>query len=112
MSDPSTITSAGLSISNTTINITTQYTIWFVLVNALQDTSFITYTFPSSVNLSSSTCSSPSDPSAACSIDSSIITVQLTVSVAAGENFTLEVESVRNPPTTTTTETIQISTYY
>lgn len=44
---PSTIGQAGLSLSDSGINVYATYTIWFVLVNSLTDTSFVRLTFPS-----------------------------------------------------------------
>lgn len=110
---PSTITSSGISLSNTSINAVSTYTLWFVTVNQLVVSSFIVITFPNTITTTGATCSL-SGINSICSITSSsnVMNITLNTLVSGGTNLTITVNSVTNPSTTTPTSSITITAYY
>ena len=112
VSTPSTITQFGVTASNTSINAVTRYTLWFRSVNQLISTSFIIVNFPSTINLVGSSCSLSGIASTCIVNNISTITIDINTIVPAGTNYTIVINSVTNPATTTTTSSFVIYTYY
>ena len=112
VSTPSTITQFGVTASNTSINAVTRYTLWFRSVNQLISTSFIIVNFPSAINLVGSSCSLSGIASTCIVNNISTITIDINTIVPAGTNYTIVINSVTNPATTTTTSSFVIYTYY
>lgn len=109
---PSTISSANISISNSSINAIATYNIWFVTVNTLIVSSFVVINFPTAISLIGSTCSLTNINSLCTVTNASSVNVVLNTVVSATTNLTLVISSVTNPPTTTPTPSITITTYY
>ena len=109
---PSTITSGGISVTNTSLNAITTYNIWFITVNTLVVSSFIIVSFPSTISLVGSTCSLANINSLCTVTNATAINIVLNTVVSGNTNISITISSVTNPVTTTPTSSISIVTYY
>lgn len=114
VASPSTIVESGVSATNTSINAVSRYTLWFRNINRLISTSFIIINFPPQITLTpgTSTCSLTGISSNCVINNASMLTVDINTVVVGGTNFSIVVNGVNNPSTTTPTSSFSIYTYY
>lgn len=114
VASPSTMVESGVSATNTSINAVSRYTVWFRNINRLISTSFIIINFPPQITLApgTSTCSLTGISSNCVINNASMLTVDINTVVVGGTNFSIVVNGVNNPSTTTPTSSFSIYTYY
>lgn len=113
VSTPSTILWSECVVTNTSINAISKYTISFKTINRLITTSFIVIDLPSSMSIYNGTSCSLTGYASVCQVNSAFkLTVDINTIINGGTNLSIVINAVTNPPTTTPTASINITTYY
>lgn len=120
---PNTLAAASLSVLSSTVSATTTYTFSLQINNPLGIGAGVRITLPSSVSIATGTCTvtaslsianalSPVVLCTASSTQSIFVSNITSLVIASGTIITLQVQNIKNPTTTQTTNSLIYQTYY
>jgi hypothetical protein len=93
------ITSTSVIVTDTTINVVTDYKISFKVTNKLVAGGFLSIIFPATLTVDpTGSCNDNVTGTSTCTINTNNLTLQVTSLIVAGTSFTVTVDKVKNAP--------------